>query len=614
MKLHEQSLNSARREVRFFELIPGILRLILRLWTVLREVRAMLIESKTGKASIGQYQEKAAVRFADKMAILFEDRSYTYAEYNRMVNRFAHFFLSLGIKKGDALLVFLESRPETLFCISAAAKIGAIASLVNSNLRNEALRHCITITSPKIFLVGEELVDAFEEVRADLNIADNHSLFFLKDRGIKAKPHDYQDFDALVREAPTFNPATVAEVTVNDIFAYIFTSGTTGLPKASFQPHRAWTGAWHWVARVNMNLNPGDILYVPLPFFHSNAVNLAWPSAFAGGATIVMRRKFSTNRFWDEINRYEATAFAYIGELCSYLMNQPESDRDSDNPVRKIIGNGFRPEIWKPFKKRFAIPKICEMYGSSESSLLLSNLFNIDETIGFTPLPHAVVKYDMESGELLRDNNGFLCKAGRGETGLLLGNCTKRKMFHGYTDKKGTEKKYIRDAFQKGDAWYNSGDLVRNIGFKHYQFVDRLGDTFRWKGENVSTKEVEKAVNSFHQVSESSVYGVTIPGSDGRIGMATIIPDCKMQVFDLMGFASDLQQSLPSYAIPKFIRFKKEFETTATFKIKKINLQKEGFDISVIDDPLFVLLPGRKEFQELDERLYAEIAGHSYQF
>jgi citronellyl-CoA synthetase len=295
-------------------------------------------------------------------------------------------------------------------------------------------------------------------------------------------------------------------------------------------------------------------------------------------------------------------------------MNQPPTADDWKNPLKKIIGNGLRPDIWKDFKKRFDISKVYEIYGAAESNLYFVNILNLDCTVGKCKLPYTIVKYNVDEDEPLRGENGFMQKVKVGETGLLLGEITEENPFVGYSSKDATESKILRDVFARGDAWFNTGDLIRDIGFNHVQFVDRTGDTFRWKGENVSTTEVEKVVDTFPQISLSTVYGVLMPGGDGRVGMAAIISATKPEDFDFKGLAKHFQRVLPSYSVPKFIRFKTEFEYTSTHKIKKVNLKKEGFDHRIVTDPLYVLLPGEFAYKPLTEEFYAEIMAGKYKF
>jgi citronellyl-CoA synthetase len=366
--------------------------------------------------------------------------------------------------------------------------------------------------------------------------------------------------------------------------------------------------------KMMFNLSPKDTMYIPLPFYHGTALYVGWPTASAGGAAVAIRRRFSASNFWKDVDKFDATAFTYIGELCRYLIHQPPGPNDKKNTIKKIVGNGLRPEIWKEFKSRFGIKEVYEFYGATEGNIAFGNLLNLNCTVGLCATPYAIVKYDLDNDEPIRDENGFLQRVEKGEAGLLIGHISDKTPFDGYTDKQATEKKIVRDAFEKGDTWFDTGDLLRDIGFKHAQFVDRLGDTFRWKGENVSTTEVEAVLNSHDQVLESNVFGVAIPGTDGRAGMAAIITDKDAAEFDLAGLYDVLNQGLPTYAVPHFVRFKTEFDTTDTFKLKKSELKKEAYDPNGFKDPVFARLPGQATFMPLTVELYQEIIDGKHRF
>jgi len=447
-----------------------------------------------------------------------------------------------------------------------------------------------------------------------LKLENEDRLYYQREDGQRPLPDGYTELDKVLPGQSTANPPTTGEITLGDRFAYVFTSGTTGLPKASIQTHRRWFTGQTWFGKVVMNLKPTDIHYCPLPFCHTNGLNVAWSSAAGSGAALAIRRKFSASNFLDDVRKFNANSFIYIGEICRYLMNQPEKPDDADNPLVSCVGNGLRPDIWKAFKKRFGIKKVFELYGAAEGTLIFTNLLNVDCTVGMCLTPHTIVKYDVEEDRPIRDASGFMQPVASGETGLILAEISETLPFAGYTDKKETEKKILRDVFEKGDQWFNFGDLVLNQGFRHIQFVDRIGDTFRWKGENVSTGEVEKIINTHNQVSESTVYGVTIPGTDGRAGMAAIIPAVPAEEFDLALLKEIAVNGLPQYAVPKFVRLKKEFETTGTHKVKKVVLRREAFDPEKSSDPLFVLLPDDKEYTPLTQELYSEISEGKYRF
>lgn len=597
--------------LKFTDLVPGLLSLLWRLPTVISSFRASMAMQPDDRMSIGTILERNAEKYPEKPAILFEDERYTHREYNEWINRYAHYFIELGMKRGDVAVVILENRPEILIVIGALAKIGAVASLINTNQRGRVLLHSVTLDPGKIIIVGEEMLEAFEEIRGELNLQED-KLYFLRDRDGRPAPGGYLDLAELVKNFPSSNPATTGEVMLKDRFANVFTSGTTGMPKASIQTHRRWFACMYVFGGLDMNLKSNDVMYVSIPFFHTNALIVAWPPAARGGAALAIRRRFSVSNFWKDIHKFNATAFIYIGEICRWLMNQPPSPDDRRNRVKQIVGNGLRPDIWKAFKKRFGISKVFELYGAADGTAGFTNMLNIDCTVGWSPSVYAMVRYDPENDAPLRDENGFMQKVELGESGLLIIEITDTAPFDGYTDKSANEKKIFRDVFEKGDAWYNSGDLLRDIGYRHAQFVDRLGDTFRWKGENVSTTEVEEVINSFPYVSGSTVYGASVPGTDGRAGMAAIISDTGPGNFDSRGMAAAMRDALPSYAVPIFLRFLTEFDTTATHKVKKSQLKSEGMDPSRVNGPLYVLLPDAPEYVPLTQEIYDEIVSGKY--
>ncbi|MHA1525814.1 MAG: AMP-binding protein, partial [Promethearchaeota archaeon] len=316
-------------------------------------------------ASFGAIIESKVEQYGDKVLIKFEDKEITYKEYNELVNQYAHYFLSLGVKKGDIVDLIMGNRIEYVVLLGAIAKIGAQGSLINSDLREKSLTHCITITLGKVIVVGEECFEAFDSIKGDLGL-DEQILCFSPDLGGMPCPEGYIDLSSAVKDFPKNNPSTVADVGMWDNYVFIFTSGTTGLPKAAYFPHqRLVTGAL-FMGVILGQFNEEDTIYVATPLFHSNPLLLGVGAVFAAGATLALARRFSSSRFWDDIFKYNATAFNYVGELLRYLLNQPPKPNDADNSVTKIAGNGLRPEIWKEFKNRFGIERIGEFYGATE--------------------------------------------------------------------------------------------------------------------------------------------------------------------------------------------------------------------------------------------------------
>ncbi len=568
---------------------------------------------KTEATSIGSMLEDNARRRPTATALLYEDRRYTHGELNELANRYAHAYAARGIGKGDAVAIFVENRPELLFAVAGAVKLGAIAAVINTHQRHHVLQHSFELCKAKMYVIGEELWGAFAEVRGTVE-ADPERTLFIRDGGSREAPPEATDGDAAVAAASPASPAALSRVTLGDPCFYIYTSGTTGLPKASIMSHFRWIKAAGAFGKLALDMKPTDTIYVPLPFYHNNALTVSWASATVAGAALAMRRKFSASHFWEDVRKYNATAFCYIGELCRYLLNQPPKPDDADNPAIKCTGNGLRPDIWKQFKQRFGIREVYEFYAASEGNIAFVNAFNFDCTVGFCPAPYALVRYDVDADEPVRDASGHLIRCERGEVGLLVAEVSEKYAFDGYTDKSASEKKLLRDVFVPGDVYFNSGDLLRDQGFKHAQFVDRVGDTFRWKGENVSTNEVAEVVDTFDQVAEATVFGVKIPNTDGRAGMAAIVAHCAPEELDLAKLAAHIQRELPSYAWPLFLRLRSELEITGTFKQKKGDLKKQGFDPSQVSEPVYVMLPKTRDYVPLTKEIYAEIEAGKHSF
>jgi citronellyl-CoA synthetase len=565
------------------------------------------------KLSIGSYIERNAAEYPHFPAVLYENQSFSHSTFNAWVNRYANYLASEGIRKGDVVVVLLENRPEVLVSVGALAKLGAVASLINTNQRREALIHSIELSHPRAYIIGEELYPAFSEVIEGVP-RENTTLFFLPDTGKMNVPEGFIDLNAVSDRASSDNPLTTGRVRMKDPCFYIFTSGTTGLPKASIMTHFRWVKASAGFGFCALRLKPGEAIYTALPLYHNNALTVAWSSASAGGAAIALRRKFSVSQFWNDTRKFNAVAVCYIGELCRYLLNQPRLPNDAHNPVRRIVGNGLRPDVWMEFKERFDIPEVYEFYGASEGNIAFINLFNLNCTIGFCPLPYAIVQYDIDKDQPLRDSKGHFIKVGKGETGLLLGQVTKKTPFDGYTSKEATEKKLFRDVFEQGDLWFNSGDLLKDMGFRHAQFVDRLGDTFRWKGENVSTTEVDEVANGFYQAEEATTYGVEVPGTDGRAGMISLVLNVALKDFDAKALSASLQSALPAYALPVFIRLRSELEVTGTFKHRKVDLKEQGFDVNQLKDPVYAWLPDSDSYQKLTKKRFEDIMAKKIRF
>ncbi len=566
------------------------------------------------KLSWGLLMEQNAEKYADELALKFEDMTQTYKEFNESINQYAHYFQKIGIKKGDTIQVIVKNSPEFLYIFTAAGKIGAIVSLINTDIRGKTLVHSLNITPGNYTIIDEGCCNNYLQIQPQVNLSSNHLNMFLADKNEIPVPQKYDNLLEQVKNMPKSNPSTTSTIKTNDPLAFIFTSGTTGLSKASVLIHYRMIGGAYYHGRSVLETTPQDTVYVPLPFFHTNATTSGWAPAVGGGACLAMARKFSVSQFWNDIRKHDATIFTYVGEVLRYLYNQPPSPDDRNHKVRAILGNGLRPEIWKQFKERFGIEKIYEFYGASETSTIFINIMNFDNTCGFCGESYAVAKYNIEKDEPVKDENNFYIKVQPGDVGLLLFEKKAERTFVGYTNKDATNRKLLRDVFKDGDVWFNTGDLVRDQGNFHIQFIDRLGDTFRWKGNNVSTTEIEEVINKFKEVRLSCVYGVKVPHTDGRAGMATIVPEISLEEFNLKKFTDYLKENLTSYAIPLFLRFKTDIETTSTYKFKKSTLKEDGFEPKNSEDQIYILIPGNAKFELITTKIKEKLHENEYRF
>ncbi len=555
--------------------------------------------------------ETTTARFGHHKAVIFEGRTLTWIELNAHANRYAAALRAQGLGHGDAVSLVMENRIEFLTTLIALNKLGVIAALINTNLTGRPLIHCIKITGSRLCIFGEESLEAIGQVRSDPELANIENWLFVPDAGKEPCPDWAMNLDTNAAGEDSSNPPQTGQNTLADIALYIYTSGTTGLPKASVISNRRFLLSSALSYKGGLKCKETDCIYLCLPLYHGTGLFLGVGAAFTTGACMFIRRKFSGSNFLSEVREHGATCFIYIGELCRYLLNVPTRADDHNNPLISMMGNGLRPDVWHEFKTRFGIKRIAEFYGSSEGNVAFLNMLNKDCTVGTTSLPLALVKYDVDADEIARDAEGRLIRVADGEPGLLLGQITKHTAFEGYTSKEDTEKKILRNAFENGDAWFNTGDLMKTVdvgfslGLPHYQFVDRVGDTFRWKSENVSTNEVGEIINGHAQVDFCNVYGVEIPKADGRAGMASLALAEGVAALDVNSFSAYVNEHLPAYARPVFLRIQRELDTTGTFKMVKGELRKEGYDLELVSDPIYVLKPRSDTYEPLDTQYLA---------
>ena len=588
--------------------------------TLPKLIKGVLIANNRNKAKpvgLGLCFEQAVARNPEGLALKYQDIELSYSTFNHWVNKIAHYLLSQGIIKGDSVAIMIENRPELLATVLACAKIGAVSAMINTSQKGKVLTHSINLVSPKLVIMGEECVSAYEVIRESTNLPDDKHLYFadlntLVDTG--TCPAGWTNLANEIQNKSQHNPKQTQQIFSEDPCFYIYTSGTTGLPKAVIFNHGRFMKLYGTFGYITVRLKKTDRLYVPLPFYHATALGVCWSTALAGSACLVMARKFSVSRFWPDIRENKATAFAYVGELCRYLIEQPPSPEDANNQVRVMVGNGMRPAIWPTFKKRFGIPRVMEFYGSSEGNIAFTNLLNFEKTVGMSPLPYAIVKYDRETDTPFRNSAGYMTKVRKGEAGLLIGHITEKAPFHGYTDPSKTASSILNDAFETGDRWFNTGDIMLHMGYRHAQFVDRTGDTFRWKGENVSTTEVEMLIEEVDTVIEAVVYGVEIPNTNGRAGMASIRLNRPLEEFDFAQFLQQMKSNMSDYSIPVFLSINEGVELTGTFKHLKGPLKNKGFDVQKNTDPLYVWLPKTEEYVPLTSQLQQDIEQGQYRY
>lgn len=552
---------AVRRRVGVTDVAKGLVGFLPDLPLLAREAPGLVLRKPSHTASIGLQFQRTAHRNADRPFLKGAGRELTYREANELVNQYAHLFAERGVGRGDVVGINSANDVENVLIMLAVVKLGAVAGLINYNQRGEVLAHSLRTLDAALVVMADDLD---EEFASSGEIATQQQVIH------------YSELPSLAQGRPADDPAVVNQVRAKERALLIFTSGTTGMPKASVMTHYRWLKSYSGLGALGVRLRPTDTLYCALPLYHNNAVTVALGAVLAAGAAMAVAPKFSASRFWDDCRSYDATAFVYIGELCRYLLAQPERSDDRDHNIRVIVGNGLRPDIWDQFQQRFGIGRIAEFYGASECNIAFINAFNIGQTAGTCPLPYKVVAYDPETGAATRDDAGRLATVKTGEVGLLLSKVTDRAPFDGYTDDEASEKKLLRNGFKDGDCWFDTGDLVRNQGLTHVAFVDRLGDTFRWKGENVATTEVEAALARAPQVADSTVYGVDVPGCDGKAGMAAIVL-ADSETFDGAVLADHVRSELPAYARPLFVRVVEALEHTSTFKSRKVELRDLGF-------------------------------------
>jgi fatty-acyl-CoA synthase len=579
---------------------------------VLRALRMTTHIAKNPTRLFPNVIEELAARHGDAPALISARETFSYRQLFARSNRYSRWALGERLAKGDTVCLLMPNRPEFLAVWLGVTRVGGVTALLNTHLIGQSLAHCINIVSPKHIIVATELIGQFDSIRPLLKCSPKV--------WVHGEGGDDPRIDVAV-DAASDEPLAASErpaLTIEDHALYIYTSGTTGMPKAANINHYRVMLACFGFAGV-MGTKKSDRNYVCLPMYHTAGGLCAIGSLLVSGGSVYIRERFSVREFWDDIVNNDCTMMQYIGELCRYLVNAPPNPNETKHKLRLACGNGLRPDIWEEFKTRFRIPLILEFYAATEGNVLMFNFEGKTGAVGRLPwflehrFPTALVKFDVETEQPERNAEGFCISCGPNEVGEAIGKIVNDankpgNRFEGYARRDETEKKILRHVFVPNDIWFRTGDLMRKDENGYFYFVDRIGDTFRWKGENVSTSEVAEAINRFPGIKETNVYGVGIPGREGRAGMAAIVcDDC-----DLAALYRHLEKSLPDYARPVFLRIRKDMDVTATFKQRKVDFVKDGFDPDGIADPLYFNDVSIRAFAPLDKALYDKIqSGHA---
>lgn len=558
--------------------------------------------------TVADILEEQVEKTPNNIAIEFDDKKYTYREMDNEANKIANWAIGKGYKTGDVISLLMENKPEYIFTWFGLAKVGITIACLNNNIKSKSLAHCIKKSGSRSLIISSDLMEnlasAQEHIDGELDV-------YTAGQDVQG----YESLEESLNENGAVRPNSSIrqDLSNSQSLFYIYTSGTTGMPKAANFSHQKFLVACG-LQMFSLEMKPTDKTYMVLPLYHATGGVVGVGSTFCVGGTIVLRKKFSAANFWEDCVKHDVTVITYIGELFRYLVATKESEYEKKHKIRGIYGNGLRPEVWKIVQERFGINHICEFYGASEGNVSLTNVDSKFGSIGRIPpylkgvLPTKIVKFDVENEVVVRGEDGFCIECDDGEAGEAIGfipNDDKfTGKFEGYTDKEATKKKILEDVFEKGDRWFSTGDLLKKDNQGYYYFVDRIGDTFRWKSENVSTNEVSEAISAFKGIDEVNVYGVEVPNQDGRAGMASLVVN---DDFNLEKLYEYLSEQLPVYSVPVFIRISPEIEKTGTFKYKKTDLVKDGYDPSKIQDPIYYASGGDKRYINLDQDSFQKI-------
>ncbi|KAK3920987.1 Long-chain fatty acid transport protein 4 [Frankliniella fusca] len=605
------------RRYRWFYVAARTAPRDIRAFSRFLRVQWMMHGHSKRNVTVSELFQEMAAKYPDKVCLKSEEEEMTFAQVEEYSNKVASVFMEHGYRKGDVVALFMDNRPEFVCLWLGLAKIGVVVPLINYNLRLNSLLHSVTVADSQAIIYCSDFADAVKDISKQL--PSKVALY-----SWSSTPNNFshglgeKNLTALLQNAPTTAPVVPEKPAFNDRLVYIYTSGTTGLPKAAVITNAKYIFISSAIRRL-ADFRDSDKFYCPLPLYHTAGGCMSVGQSLLFGSTLVIRKKFSASAYFSDCQKFECTVAQYIGEMCRYILSTPPKPEDTQHKIRLMFGNGLRPQIWKEFVDRFNIPAVAEFYGATEGN---ANIVNIDNTVGAIGFvsrilpavyPISIIKVDPFSGEPIRDKNGLCMRCAPDEPGVFVGKITSHpsRAFLGYVNKKDSEKKVVHDVFTKGDMAFLSGDLLVADEFGYLYFRDRTGDTFRWKGENVSTSEVEAVVSNAAGYRDAVVYGVEVPGNEGRAGMAAILD--QEDNLDLTAIAEGVRKALPAYARPQFIRALRQVEMTGTFKLKKKDLQTEGFNPSLLKDKVYYFT-SKGEYQLLTEAAYQDIIAGKIRF
>ncbi len=569
------------------------------------------IEQDQSRILSAAFDEVVAAR-GSEVAVIDDRESLSFTQFAERANRYSRWALDDQLQQGDVVALLMGNCADYAAIWLGLTRVGVVVALLNTHLSAPALAHCLRVAGARSVIVSDALAPGCFDAAAML------------DTPVRVLVHDGERFAGRLKaDVASLSGAPLAdeerrEVTLRDRALYIFTSGTTGLPKAAIVTHRKVMNWSQWFSGL-ANAGPEDRMYNCLPMYHSvGGVVAVWAVLLAGGG-VVLRARFSASTFWDDVSASRCTMFQYIGELCRYLLNAPECEAARRHGLRLVVGNGLRADVWMRFQRRFDIPRILEFYAATESNFSLYNVEGEPGAIGRVPafLAHrfqiALVAIDESTRAPARGADGFCIRVGVGETGEAIARIETREgssaSFDGYVSPEDSDRKVLRDVFESGDAWMRSGDLMRKDARGFYYFSDRLGDSFRWKGENVSSFEVAQVLAACPGVRDANVYGVEVPGFEGRAGMAALAVG---DDFDLDRLRQSVDAALPPYARPLFLLLCETLETTETFKHKKQALAAQGFETEEIAGALYFARPGASGYAPLDAAMRQRICAGEF--